>query len=202
MAHPNKESHKIYNELYYKWNGILAIEIFVTHKVEDFKKYDLEKKEIPIIEVEIKKKYRINENANQAEIYAYKSMITNMFKKKIFGKLISDPSNKEYKKMVNYKEAIKKFEDKIISLENETIRKQEFVDILSKDIDNLNIKKFDLENRIEDMQNKEIKLLEYQSMKRKLVEYENVIKQNNEKLEQYEEEKIGKKGFLSLFKRK
>lgn len=198
LAAPSDKSNRIYNEIYYKWNGILAVEIFVTHKVEDFKKYDLEQKEIPIIEVEIKKKFRITENATRSEIYAYKSMLTNIFKKKIIGKLISNPSNKEYQKMVDYKEAITKFENKLNSLQDKEYEKQELISSLNKNIANLKLQENELENQIGAMKDKKLKLDAYSDMKKKIADLEANIKLKEEEIEKHTE----KKSFFDRFKKR
>jgi hypothetical protein len=99
-------------ELYDKWHGCLAIEVVFTNNCYSKKINSFEKNHIPIIEVSISKKLKLEtEFCGEikfcvADVEAYYYALKKIFAKKVFGKIRSDPvSNKFYK-------------DKVASLEN------------------------------------------------------------------------------------
>ena len=101
-------------EYLYKWGGVLAIEVEVTHKTETQKKNHLLEMEIPVFEIKLSKKimrqYKHEELLTDDDIHNMHLQFSNMFKRNIYGKFISNPIRKEYSEMLLYKEKIKELE--------------------------------------------------------------------------------------------
>lgn len=105
---------------FYKWGGILALEIHVNHKVDPIKKNDLISLGIPVFETKLSKKiireFKAEKFFDDADIIAMRERFAKMFKKNIYGELISNPSRKEYLEMVNYEKQIKIYKEKLSEL--------------------------------------------------------------------------------------
>ncbi|BAH43936.1 hypothetical protein [Brevibacillus brevis] len=81
-----------------KWLGVLAIEIYDTHKTGEEKSFALEKHGIPVIEVKIPHSLDLSgiyENEKLLDIKL--GGIRRMYESKIYGKLLSDPESEYYR---------------------------------------------------------------------------------------------------------
>lgn len=99
-----------------KWNGALAIEVFVSHKTEENKIEKLNKNGYAIVEVNIPEWLKIDESKEVSEEYfeLMKSRIIEYFSDGIKSNIISNPSSKEYKllyKIYEQNEEIKKLKE-------------------------------------------------------------------------------------------
>ena len=108
-------------EYLYKWGGVLAIEVEVTHKTETQKKNHLLEMEIPVFEIKLSKKimrqYKHEELLTDDDIHNMHLQFSNMFKRNIYGKFISNPIRKEYSEMLDYIKEIQLYKEKIKELE-------------------------------------------------------------------------------------
>ncbi|MDL2323957.1 hypothetical protein LJC61_02225 [Ruminococcaceae bacterium OttesenSCG-928-A16] len=100
-------------EYLYKWGGKLIVEVCVTHKVPPIKKVAFENNNLAIFEVKfndsVRKKFDLDSETDENRAQEKQKMMVGMFRKSIFGNLISDPSTEEYLEMVDLKKAIEKF---------------------------------------------------------------------------------------------
>lgn len=143
-----------------KWGGKLAIEIYVTHETPEKKMRDFLNEGIPIIEIKISEKFRVDESRQMSsqEILRIKNTITQYYEEKIFGKILSNPESEEYKKMVEIsqlKKTIEKLEEKNSLLENEIKKKNLYVQELQTENNTL---KSQIENLYTDNRNLKINL--------------------------------------------
>lgn len=140
---------------YYKWNGNLALEIAVTHKVEKSKINDLTENGIQIFQVKIYDNQRVPEDiSNEEQHEYYKQIIRKKVEKsnyKVIGKYINDVfpevgSNMEerYTILVNFEKEKQKLQEQILNNKNiieaqeEQIRSNETsLHILSKKYEKL-----------------------------------------------------------------
>lgn len=85
------------NDYFDKWLGVLAIEIYDSHKTEKEKSLALEKHGIPVIEVNIPHYFDLSEIYNNEKILNRRlGDIRKMYENKIYGKLLSDPESEYY----------------------------------------------------------------------------------------------------------
>lgn len=119
---PSKKSR----EYFYKWNGKLVIEVYVTHKTNFNKCNTFEKNGIPIFEVNITEGIRNKIESNKSNASINSDIINklisetqNIFSKQIFGNLISNPSSKGYIEMCQYHQEIKYLKSKKENEQNE-----------------------------------------------------------------------------------
>lgn len=107
-------------EYFYRWGGILAIEVEVTHKTEPQKKKHLFEIGIPVFEIKLSKKiikqYKHEELLTDDDIYNMHLQFSNMFQRNIYGKFISNPIRKEYFEMLDYAQEILFYKEKITTL--------------------------------------------------------------------------------------
>lgn len=107
-------------EYLYKWGGVLAIEVEVTHKTETQKKNHLLEMGIPVFEIKLSKKiirqYKHEELLTNDDIHNMHLQFSNMFKRNIYGKFISNPIRKEYFEMIDYEKEMQLYEEKIMEL--------------------------------------------------------------------------------------
>lgn len=107
-------------EYLYKWGGVLAIEVEVTHKTETQKKKHLLEMGIPVFEIKLSKKiirqYKHEELLTDDDIHNMHLQFSNMFKRNIYGKFISNPIRKEYFEMLDYIKEIQLYKEKIMEL--------------------------------------------------------------------------------------
>lgn len=108
-----------HQEYYYKWYGVLVLEVEITHKDDKNKCSLFEKNNVPIFEVKISKKMIDDfgletSGAKISEDRIEKAIInmTKIFEKNIYGDFISNPSSEEYELMNKYKNEIKQFKDR------------------------------------------------------------------------------------------
>lgn len=81
-----------------KWMGVLAIEIYDSHKTGKEKSLVLEKHGIPVIEVKIPDYLDLSEIYENERLLEKKlGEIRRMYENKIYGKLLSDPESEYYK---------------------------------------------------------------------------------------------------------
>lgn len=129
-----KFEQSIPNYLKIKWNGILAIEIFVHHKCEQDKITNLKAAMVPVIQVRISDKLWIDESKELSlkDIENKKAFLTSYFEKEIFAQLLLDPSSEEYNEMIENSKLIQKINEleldnkkkaEIIQSEQNTINK-------------------------------------------------------------------------------
>lgn len=118
---------------YYKWGGKIAIEIYVTHKVNKSKVNDLGLKNIQVCEIRIYGNQYLPDNiCSEEEILYYVKMITNrLLNYKNVGKLLNDINppkesewEKRYLKLKQYEQEIMELE-KIINKNEEKIHEQQ-----------------------------------------------------------------------------
>ncbi|HCQ8723521.1 TPA: hypothetical protein OMH11_002356 [Enterococcus faecalis] len=100
--------------------------------------------------------------------------------------------------MVDYKEAITKFENKLNSLQDKEYEKQELISSLNKNIANLKLQENELENQICAMKDKKLKLDAYSDMKKKITDLETDIKLKEKEIKKHTE----KKSFFDRFKKR
>lgn len=109
-------------EYLYKWGGVLAIEVEVTHKTETQKKNHLLEMGIPVFEIKLSKKiirqYEHEELLTDDDIHNMHLQFSNMFKRNIYGKFISSPIREEYFEMLDYIKEIQLYKEKIMELKN------------------------------------------------------------------------------------
>lgn len=158
---------------YYKWNGRLALEILVKHKVDKFKVNDLEVEGLQIFEVKVYKENRIpDEFENQQQYDYYKSLLLNRVAKgKIVGKFVNDVYPQIGTEMERRYQQLTKFEAEIEELKDEI---------------EINTKKIDEQNRIFQVKKEEIKKLEKQ--KHNLETQISLLKNDKNKIEREFEE--------------
>ncbi|AQR93411.1 hypothetical protein [Clostridium saccharoperbutylacetonicum] len=124
-----------------KWNGIVVVEVYVTHKTEDIKRKDLFDIGIPIIEIDVSKKFYIDETReiSEEEINEKKEFISKYYKKEIFAKLIANPSSKEYSTMIDeLKKQLLILQKQNIEQNSEIQQKNKMINKLQLDCKNLN----------------------------------------------------------------
>ncbi|MED1943938.1 MULTISPECIES: hypothetical protein [Brevibacillus] len=81
-----------------KWLGVLAIEIYDTHKTGEEKSLALEKHGIPVIEVKIPDSFDLSGIYENERLLDKKlGDIKRMYENKIYGKLLSDPESEYYR---------------------------------------------------------------------------------------------------------
>lgn len=108
-----------HQEHYYKWYGILVLEVAVTHKVDSNKRSIFEKNNLPIFEIKIGEKMikefgletpgaKISEDRIKKAI----DKMTKIFERNIYGDFISNPSSEEYELMIKFQKEIQQFKDK------------------------------------------------------------------------------------------
>ena len=89
------------NPYYEKWGGKVALEVKVSHgcgpeKVQEFLEHN-----IPIIEINITEKLRFKQELNKQpfdenDLELYYNFLKNIFSKKVYGKIVVDPSSEAY----------------------------------------------------------------------------------------------------------
>ncbi|MBF4696072.1 hypothetical protein ISU02_23485 [Fusibacter sp. Q10-2] len=133
-----------------KWLGILAIEIYVSHKTEYQKKIDLKKIGVPIAEVSIPSSWDLEQYYGDENLFNKKiSEMKKMFENKIYAQLISDPESDYYrvkKENIYLKDEIKKLK---IKLEEKEINSTNDKKTLMSQIDGLKSEKILLNQKIE-----------------------------------------------------
>lgn len=165
----NKSEPEIF---FAKWNGIVGIEIRVTNETSFKKKYHLKDLNIPVIEVGISDKFRINDEINLSEdsIEEKRDFFTKRLSEVIFGKVIIDSVSFSF------------LNDQIIKLKdnNKKLRSERENDIskiykLKNEVSKL---KDEISNIV--MKNKELQNLN-DEISESLIEHENKLKkiQNN-----------------------
>ena len=144
-----------------KWKGRLAVEVFVTHKVDLIKAFDFRKYNLAMFEVNIGDKLMEGPRETKGLTYeqAYNNYIYNSFKKNgIMGKIESNPSTNDYlvDEVNRFKSELIDAQKRIISLCDERNSKQ----------DNYYLKLEDQWHRIRNLE-KELNssLTEYQTIK-------------------------------------
>jgi hypothetical protein len=125
-----------------KWRGVLAVEIFVSHKTENGKVEALKKNGIPVFEVNVKEKYYLEKcYENEKKLNNKIAGLKTMYGKKIYGKLLSDPESEFYKtKKVN-----NELTSEISKCKTKSIERREQSQIKYKDYES-NFKRIDEEN--------------------------------------------------------
>ncbi len=133
--------------LFYKWCGKLVIEVKVTHKTNSEKCEAFEENGIPIFEVSVsgkmRDKYKLDQPGAPLTIERIENAISEMkkiFSKKIYGRLISDPTSKEYAIMCKYKKEIDKFKKAYEKHRNEFNSLRPQVDAKRRELEELNSK--------------------------------------------------------------
>lgn len=114
-------------ELYDKWNGCLAIEVVFTNPCYQKKINSFEKNHIPIIEVSISKKLKLDTefcgkiNFTVDEVKKYYHALKKIFAKKVYGKIRSDPVSKKYhQNKINNLEIL--YQQTLLELENQQLK--------------------------------------------------------------------------------
>ena len=121
-------------ELQEKWKGCLAIEVVYTNACYSKKIHSFEKNHIPIIEVSISKKLKLETEFGGeikftvADVENYYFSLKKIFEKNVYGKIRSDPVNHKF------------YTDKIISLEDAYKRELENKQLLN-DNEKANLKR-------------------------------------------------------------
>ncbi|NQZ27965.1 MAG: hypothetical protein HRT55_16790 [Colwellia sp.] len=93
-----------------KWGGKVAIEVKVTHGCEPEKTQDFLNHNIPIIEIYITEKLRFQKELSKQpfdenDLERYYNFLTGIFSKKVYGKVLVDPSSESYnKKLISYEQ--------------------------------------------------------------------------------------------------
>lgn len=155
-------------DYFYKWYEELAVEVVVSHKSAFSRAKAFEENNIPVFEVRIPKstRERIDLESGKMPTKEYlDEKIVNlqkMFQKQLYGKLISNPSSKEYETMLKYKEEIKAFESRRKRAELEYCE-------IEKNIEKLKEEKFQLEEEVKKLQlEEEIKKLQLEEEVKKM----------------------------------
>ncbi|WP_207715356.1 hypothetical protein [Clostridium saccharoperbutylacetonicum] len=127
-----------------KWNGIVAVEVYVTHKTGEVKRKDLFDSGIPVIEIDVSKKFYIDETReiSEEDINEKKSFISKYYEKEIFAKLLANPSSKEYLTMID------KLKKQIYILQKQNGEQNSELQQKNKMINKLKLDYMDLNNRI------------------------------------------------------
>lgn len=125
-------------ELSLKWNGVLALEIYVTKSTHGQKIIDFEKKKVPLIEVYIGPKLRLNKAAkdtSEIEEENLRKVLENVFRKQIFGSLHVSPTSNRYKE----NKVIKEYSDRINEFNSEQEKLRESYMMILNEKKNLTI---------------------------------------------------------------
>jgi hypothetical protein len=128
-----------------KWNGALAIEVFVSHKTEEKKIDKLYENGYAVVEVDIPNWLKIDESKEVSEEYyeLMKSKILKYFSEGIRSNIISNPSSREYKllyKIHEQNEVIKRIKEDNLNKTNNLSDTNEKNKYLEKEL-TLHIKK-------------------------------------------------------------
>lgn len=91
------------NPYYEKWAGKVALEVKVSHGCESEKIQDFLNHNIPIIEINITKNLTFNKELNKQsfdenDLEQYYNFLKSVFSKKVYGKIVADPSSESYNK--------------------------------------------------------------------------------------------------------
>lgn len=193
---------------FYKWRGILAVEIWVSHKTEFKKSGALKRKGIPAIECKISKKLSLNENIrNDSEYMDNIQKVINRYsntKFHLYGNFISDVTpNKmtewsekylELKKYHNEKRRMEIHIDKLkiqkekLEVRNTTLVKSN--SMLDLEIENKKSIIEDINNEIGEIKNNNVLLESYRSENKKLVVKNIKLNSELEKLQMYKDHPI------------
>lgn len=170
---------------FYKWGGRLAIEIFVSHKVDKSKANDLQLSGIQIFEAKIYSNQRVPENIlDERQFNYYKEIVKGrIVQKLVIGKFVNTvcpPTGslmeKRYLEMEKYEQEIK-IQQNVVLENNEIIAKQrEEVSSYNKQLELLKRQEEALNNKMTEKE-KQLKSLN------DIVTKNSILSRNNQELE-------------------
>lgn len=171
---------------YYKWNGRIAIEIFVTHAMDDSKKNDFKLHDIPCVQIDLSdKKFWISEENFNENTFKYGfNRYSKLFEEKIIcsyprkGVQCQDEDMKEkYEVLMNFEVECKNLKEEIELRKKEVAELEELKECLFLENKGLKKEAVNLKNYLE---NKKV-ISNYNALKKG---YDNLSRlRNNEKVE-------------------